>query len=490
MADFPPVVYASDTDKDVIARAVRRGDMVRVGPGIYFSDTEKPVAALMRQHLWDIVGRVMPGAVIVDRSVRDGALGADGSLYVVADRTRPLNLAGVTVYPRRGCGPLEGDMDLPAGVHMAGVARSLLENLAPTRLKAIGGPRTLTREEVETWIAELCTSRGELYLNRTRDEARRLAPQLGADRAMVTLDKLISAALNTNDSISLTSAELIARASGAPFDAQRVTLFSELAEFLNDQAPDVGAAMPIDADRRKLLPFYEAYFSNYIEGTEFTLDEASEIVFDGVVPDQRPADAHDILGTYELTNSVDEMRRTPKGPDEYIDLLRSRHAVIMGGRPDRGPGQFKNRANRAGNTEFVDPAMVEGTLRRGFDIGAGLVSPFARATYMMFVTAEVHPFADGNGRTARIMMNAELAAAGEVRIIIPTVYRLNYLAALKAATHGNNFAALLATLSFARRWTGRIDFTNRATAESDFARTSALRDAKEAEDAGIRLVMP
>ena len=77
-----------------------------------------------------------------------------------------------------------------------------------------------------------------------------------------------------------------------------------------------------------------------------------------------------------------------------------------------------------------------------------------------------------------------------MRIIIPTVYRLNYLAALKAATHGNNFAALLATLSFARRWTSRVDFTNRSTAEADLARTHALRDAREAEDAGIRLNMP
>ena len=35
---------------------------------------------------------------------------------------------------------------------------------------------------------------------------------------------------------------------------------------------------------------------------------------------------------------------------------------------------------------------------------------------MMFLVSEVHPFADGNGRAARIMMNAELVAAGEVVI--------------------------------------------------------------------------
>ena len=108
----------------------------------------------------------------------------------------------------------------------------------------------------------------------------------------------------------------------------------------------------------------------------------------------------------------------------------------------------------------------------------------------MFLVSEVHPFIDGNGRIARIMMNAELARANEVRIIIPTVYRLNYLAALKAATHTGNDGALIATLAFARRWTGRIDFSDRRTAEADLARTNALRDAQEAEGAGVRLVLP
>jgi hypothetical protein len=54
----------------------------------------------------------------------------------------------------------------------------------------------------------------------------------------------------------------------------------------------------------------------------------------------------------------------------------------------------------------------------------------------------------------------------------------------------NADAALLATLAFARRWTARVDFTDRRTAEVDLARTSALRDAREAEDAGFRLQLP
>jgi len=74
--------------------------------------------------------------------------------------------------------------------------------------------------------------------------------------------------------------------------------------------------------------------------------------------------------------------------------------------------------------------------------------------------------------------------------MIPTVYRNNYLAALKGATQSAHFAALIATLRFAQRYTARIDFGSRLVAERDLARTNALLDAVEAEDNGIRLVLP
>jgi len=87
----------------------------------------------------------------------------------------------------------------------------------------------------------------------------------------------------------------------------------------------------------------------------------------------------------------------------------------------------------------VAPGLVEGTLRSGFETGGSLTSPFARAVFMILLVSEVHPFADGNGRITRMMMNVH---AGELRIVIPAVYRLNYLAVLRAATHTSNDAAL------------------------------------------------
>lgn len=482
------VVFAGDADSAVLARAVDRGTLRRLTSGVYTSDLKSSPGEVVRRHLWPIVAHVLPGAVLADRSAQCGGMPTAGALYVIHTRRRPLVLPEVTVYPRAGSGPQPGDIPLPGGLWLSSTERTLLDNLAPA---PAGTPaRVLAREEVEAWLDRLLRQRGEEGLNLLRDRARALAGSLRRGTQMRQLDGLISAALATRSDVRPEPPRLQARLEGQPYDTQRVEAFEELAETLLETPPDIMPDLPAYAKRRTLLPFYEAYFSTFLEGTEFTLDEAADIVFDRNLPDSRPQDAHDVLGTYQIVVDPAEMATVPRTADEFIELLHTRHASLMSARPEKNPGHFKTRANRAGTTGFVAPDLVTGTLRAGFDTGKDLLDPFARAVYLMFLVAEVHPFDDGNGRISRIMMNAELASAGEVRIVVPIAYRPNYLAALKGATHNRNFGALARTLAFARRYTARVDFSSRAAAEADLARTHALDDAREAEDAGVRLTLP
>src|SRR5258708_28766491 len=69
---------------------------------------------------------------------------------------------------------------------------------------------------------------------------------------------------------------------------------------------------------------------------------------------------------------------------------------------------------------------------------------------MMFMISEVHPFIDGNGRIARVMMNVELGAKGLSKIIIPTVYRDDYMGMLKKLTKQRNGDAYIRMLQ--RAW--------------------------------------
>lgn len=162
----------------------------------------------------------------------------------------------------------------------------------------------------------------------------------------------------------------------------------------------------------------------------------------------------------------------------------------MAGRPEALPGEFKTVENRAGLTLFVAPDLVAGTLAEGFALYRSLESPFERAVYMMFLVSEVHPFADGTGRVARVMMNAELVAEGEERIVVPTVFRGNYLAALRALSRTGRAAPLVRVLDYGQRWTAAVDWSSLEVARRELEECNAFLDSDEAEAEGRRLRMP
>ena len=153
----------------------------------------------------------------------------------------------------------------------------------------------------------------------------------------------------------------------------------------------------------------------------------------------------------------------------------------MQARPDKNPGGYKTKVNQAGATVFVAPDLVTGTLERGFELYRALEEPFQRAAFMMIIVSEVHPFADGNGRTARIMMNAELVAAGQERIIIPTAYRTDYLGALKAFSRNGLTMPLIRMLDIAQNYTGSIDWGTFDGARAMLEETNAFAEGDDAK---------
>lgn len=197
-----------------------------------------------------------------------------------------------------------------------------------------------------------------------------------------------------------------------------------------------------------------------------------------------------MLGTWNIVSDDREMHRTPTDAATLEALLKARHAAIMESRPDRLPGVFKRTGNRAGSTVFVAPDLVAGTLAQGFDLCRSLEAPFQCAAFMTFLVAGIHPFVDGNGRTARIMMNAELAAAGEERIVVPTAYRANYLSALKALSRTARPESLIRVLDYAQKWTAAIDWRSVEETRRELEVCNAFLDSAVAEDEGRRLRMP
>jgi hypothetical protein len=488
MPDFskmPEAFVSSEELATAVSREVKAGRLRKLGSRLYTRNLKDSPEKIVLRNLWPLVAAYLPGGLIADRTALENRPAPDGSVFLIAEHKRNIAIPGVTIRPRRGPSPLESDRPFIGGLRIASPARAFLENMRPSRARE-GVARTLSRREIEERLDEMLRHAGEPAIQRLRDEAREVANQLALADEFQRLDALIGTLLGTRDT-AVESPVAVARAAGLPYDPQRLDLFQRLFTELAGTAPVTRLARPTDGPA---LPFFEAYFSNFIEGTEFAVDEAADIVFKGHIPKARPEDAHDVLGTWQVVSDQGEMSRLPRDLTGLVALLKSRHARIMEGRPDKGPGRFKADPNRAGSTTFVAPDLVEGTLAKGFEIYRGLTSPLHRAIFMMFLVSEVHPFADGNGRVARIMMNTELVAAGENRIIVPTVYRNNYLVALKALSQNRVTGALVRVMDFAQRYTAAIDFSDFERARSILEKTHAFADPNEADAAGIRLVLP
>lgn len=489
--DAMPEAFVSNAriSKEV-HRRVADGRLRKLASRLYASNLVEPPETVVRRNLWSIAAGYFPGAVVADRTALELEPARDGSVCLVAERGSDIELPGIVLRVRRGAPAQEDDSPfMGQALHLSSTARAYLDNLHLSRMRGGRLPRTLSRSDLEKRLESMMAQTGIEGMNRLRDDARRIAAALDRADQQKTLDRIIGALAGTGEA-DLVAPTARARARGRPYDSGRVALFEELVAALQRSLEPPRPPRPRDGTGHATLAFFEAYFSNYIEGTEFTVEEAENIVFEGRVPPERHVDAQDILGVWQLVSDPAEMRRVPTTAAELVDLLRRRHALVMSARPDVSPGQFKSRPNRAGTTLFVAPEAVPGTIERGFAICRDLQSAFHRAVFMHGLVTEVHPFADGNGRLARIMMNAELVSANEERIVIPTVYRGDYVAALRALSAGNSAEPVIRVLDYARRFTAAINWAGLSETTEQLRTCHAFEEESSADEKGVRLQLP
>ncbi|MFN5168156.1 MAG: Fic family protein [Cyclobacteriaceae bacterium] len=433
------IIFASSEKKESrrITELVKAKLIRKIAPRIYTSNLEEEPALIIKRNWYRILANQFPEALLSHRSALEFKPTPEGHIFLTYSYTSNVSLPGLTIHLLKGPKPIDGDAPFFEDLFASQEARAFLENLQETR-KQGEESKTLPVSVIEERLETIIRARGEHALNVLRDKARDISQGLYMQKEFKKLNLLISSLLATGKSISgsyrnLTSPIAAARSRGEPFDPARAKLFERLYEELAGNVfPEHKA--PGSLHHYTSFAFFEGYFSNYIEGTEFTVNEAKKIVRTETPLPARDEDSHDILGTYRIVSDKKEMGLCPSSANEFLEVMRNRHAVLLQFRKSKKPGEFKDRNNRAGNTEFVDWRLVNGTLKKGFEWYFLLKDPFAKAVYMMFLVSEVHPFLDGDGRIARVMMNAELSSKGLVKIIIPTVFREDYMGALRKLT--------------------------------------------------------
>lgn len=450
-------VELSPAEVRATQRRLREGSLKRIAPGVVTSLPEEAWPALIARERIRVLAALYPRAVIGPRSAFRGGTPSDGVIYLTYSYTKRVELPGVTVQLVAGHGPAQGDAPMMGReLYFPSTPRVLLENLTVSRGKV---KKSVGKAEVEQRLIVTCEARGEEALNSLRDQARALAPTLGLERELAILDGLIGAVLGTRKAEMSTPAGK-AMVANIPYDANRLALFEKLAAELRSMPLKQPAAVTKSEQARQNFAFLESYFSNFIEGTEFDVNEARGFVLEGKPITDRPKDSHDIIGVFRQAINPGWANQTLSSGEPVLNQLRERHADQMKERPKVGPGEFKTLANRAGNTEFVVPRFVRGTLVEGSKLLPSVPPGPARALMAMFLVSEVHPFTDGNGRLARLVMNAELSVVNSCRIIVPTLFREEYLDCLRVLTREGELRPFLDAMQWVHQWTAAFDYEN------------------------------
>ena len=440
------IIFASTARNPEILRAVKAGKLRKIASKIYTDELNLPPEELIRRHRHEIVAHFYPRAVISHRSALEGNVSPAGKIHLTLPRAvAPVReLPGLEIRVWRGPASQPGDARTPLGdgqeVFTSSQARAMLENLQIARAHGDDEPKTLSAAELEKWLDRYLRIFGMDWLNNLRQQVAALAAELGWHREGQEFDQLVAAIKGEPSDYKLATEPMRSRSKGKPYDPERMTLFGTLhARLAAEPFKELPKPPSPEADNRA---FWEAYFSNFIEGTKFTVEEARIIVYDQAAAQalnaKRPDDAHDVRETYRLIIDPNISREVPPDGAHLLELLKRRHARMMASRLAIEPGVFKKKNNEFGSRVFVAPELVAETLVRGWPASRTLTPPVARALYVLFLVAEVHPFNDGNGRISRLGMNAELEAAGQARLIIPTSLRNDYLTVLEALTANGN----------------------------------------------------
>lgn len=462
----------NNAESKALSKKYAAGVLKRIRQGIYTDAPYEEINDLVLKQWSKIVDYLYPTA-IVSHSTAQYLKPIEGVVYITADikvrkHVKIADSLTVNVIP--------GDVNTLTERFLPELFRSAPARLLLENLQIAHGDTGAIKSLGKVWVEEkLCTileRYGEDELNRLRDLAHKNAITLNMQREAKILDCIIGSILSTRSINNLDSPSAIAHAKVEPFDNHRMILFQSLASYLQ-RCELMPLSYSYNAQGWQNLSFYESYFSNYIEGTEFEIDEAEKIIFEKTTINNRHQDSHDVLSVHGVVSDYSEMCVVPSSSEELINLLKERHALIMSERPEKRPGEFKTVPNKAGGTSFVQPEHVEGTLAQAFPIYQSLPAGLPRAIFMQFLVAEVHPHDDGNGRLSRIMLNAELVANEEHKIIIPTVHRESYLNGLRQATRSGKFRTLTKVFANMQAYTASIDWIDYSEARETLERHMA-----------------
>ena len=207
----------------------------------------------------------------------------------------------------------------------------------------------------------------------------------------------------------------------------------------------IDARRPLDAHMLKQVREYfrigMAYSSNALEGNSLTETETKIVIEDGITIGGKPVRDHlEALGHSE---AYDLLFRLAKNQEITEANVKELHRLFYYRIDVKQAGKYRKRRVIITGTDFIPPAPERiPDLMESFIAGLSEARAkhhpveFCAIIHKELVT--IHPFIDGNGRAARLLMNLALLQAGYPLAIIPPILRRDYLDTLNKTHKGND----------------------------------------------------
>jgi len=188
----------------------------------------------------------------------------------------------------------------------------------------------------------------------------------------------------------------------------------------------------------QLQKYYDVeltYTSNAIEGNTLTHRETAEVIEHGITVGGKSLREHlEAVDHYDALLWVRDLASRAEPVSE--DTVRELHRRVVARSEPRIAGVYSTLPRRIAGSPviFPNPASVP-ALMKGFGAWLKDAPPTpATAFEAHFRLTAIHPFGDGNGRTARLLMNLLLIRGGYPPVAVRPEDRKPYLDSLERAS--------------------------------------------------------
>ena len=220
---------------------------------------------------------------------------------------------------------------------------------------------------------------------------------------------------------------------------------NQLLQKIDELQKIINTKRPLNEIEQKELKDYFAigltYSSNALEGNSLTISETKVILEDGLTVGGKPL--KDILEAVGHKRAYDFMYNLTKEKTISEEHIKQLHKLFYQGIDETNAGIYrKQRVFISGSEYNVAPYdqidMLMSAMIEKFNKVRAAEHPvvFAAKLHQEFVY--IHPFVDGNGRVARLLLNLALLQDGYPIVVIPPICRSEYIAALEKGHENEN----------------------------------------------------